>query len=373
MDTLAKLKILSADSQYDLACACGTHDQDRRRHGADGKWLYPVTLPNGGRSILLKTLLSNACANDCKYCPLRSATNIRRCALNPDEMARTFMEYLARRDVFGLFLSSGVIGSPDRTMEQLNAVASILRRRHRFRGYIHLKIIPGASDAAIRESLSLASAVSINIETPGAAHCRKLSGQKNFLNDIIRPLKLVSRLTAKGEKLARVKSTTQFVVGASDETDAEIVNYMFGLYDRLHLNRVYFSAYQAGLGAPDIPGETPGASNPEDRLRREHRLYQVDFLIRKYGFKADDIPFDARNNLSLDRDPKTRWAERHPEFYPVRVNQADREALLRVPGFGPLTVARILQQRPAGRLHHLQSLNLRGSRLQQALAYIRFD
>jgi len=373
MDTLDKLKILSADSRYDLACACGTTDQEHRRRGADGKWLYPVTLPNGGRSFLLKTLLSNACANDCKYCPLRHDTNIRRCALNPDETARVFMQYLERREIFGLFLSSGVISSPDRTMEQINAVAALLRRRHQFRGYIHLKIIPGTSDAAILETLSLASAVSINIETPGEVHCRKLSGRKHFLEDIIRPLKLVARLTARGERYARVKTTTQFVVGASDENDAEIVNYMFGLYDRLHLDRVYFSAYQAGKGAPDIPGETGGAINPADRLRREHRLYQVDFLIRKYGFKAEDITFDDRNNLSLDKDPKERWAERHPDFYPVKVNQADRETLLRVPGFGPLTVARLLERRSQGRLTHLQDLNLRGARLQKALVHVRFD
>src|SRR5450759_4848346 len=151
MDTIDKLRILSTDSQYDLACACGTHDQDHRQRGADGKWLYPVTLPNGGRSIMLKTLLSNTCTNDCKYCPLRRDTNIRRCTLRPDETARVFMDYLARRDIFGLFLSSGVIGAPDQTMEQLNTVAALLRRKHQFRGYIHLKINPGSSTAAIQE------------------------------------------------------------------------------------------------------------------------------------------------------------------------------------------------------------------------------
>ncbi len=373
MDTIAKLKILSADSQYDLACACGTHDQDHRQRSTDGNWLYPVTLPNGGRSIMLKTLLSNTCTNDCKYCPLRRDTNIPRCTLRPDETARVFMDYLARRDIFGLFLSSGVIGSPDRTMEQLNAVAALLRRKHQFRGYIHLKIIPGSSAAAIQETLSLASAVSINIETPGELHCRKLSERKRFLEDIIRPLKLVAELTAKGERYARVRTTTQFVVGASDETDAEIVHYLFGLYDRLHMNRVYFSAYQSGLGSRDTPGETGGAANPEDRLMREHRLYQVDFLIRKYDFTADDIAFDTHHNLSLAKDPKTLWAERHPEFYPVPVNRADRATLLRVPGFGPLTVTRLLDQRRQGRVGNLHSLNLRGSRLQKALAYVRFD
>jgi len=373
MNTLDKLKILSADSQYDLACACGTTDQEHRQRGADGKWLYPVSLPGGGTSILLKTLLSNACANDCKYCPLRRDTNIRRCTLSPDETAQAFMDYLTRRNIYGLFLSSGVIGSPDQTMERLNAVASILRRTHRFKGYVHLKIIPGASDAAIRETLALASTVSLNIETPGEAHFRKLSNRKHFLEDIIRPLKLMAQLTARGEQYARVKTTTQFVVGASDETDTEIVRYMFGLYDRLHMHRIYFSAYQPGLGAPDIPGEAAGAPAPDARFMREHRLYQADFLIRKYGFKTEDFTFEAHHNFRLDKDPKECWAENHPDFYPVNVNRADRETLLRVPGFGPLTVSRILSQRREGRLSTLQELNLRGRRLQKALTCVRFD
>jgi predicted DNA-binding helix-hairpin-helix protein len=330
-------------------------------------------LPGGGTSILLKTLLSNVCVNDCKYCPLRQNTNIQRCTLSPDETARAFMDYLNRRNVQGLFLSSGVIGSPDQTMERINAVAEILRRVHRFKGYIHLKIIPGASDAAIREALSLASTVSLNIETPGETYFRKLSGRKRFLEDIIRPLKLLARLTAPGEPYRGVKTTTQFVVGAADETDAEIVRYMFGLYDRLHIHRVYFSAYQAGLGAPGIPGETAGAPAPDARFLREHRLYQADFLIRKYGFKAEDFKFGAQNNLSLEKDPKECWAESHPDFYPVKINRADRETLLRVPGFGPLTVSRILNWRRRGQLSTLQDLNMRRSLRQKALSYVRFD
>ncbi len=148
MDTIEKLKILSEDSQYDLACACGTGKEDHRKRGTEGKWLYPVALPQGGYSILLKTLLSNACKNDCKYCPLRSDTDVRRCTLRPEEVANVFMEYLKKKKVFGLFLSSGVIGTPDNTMDKINAVARLLRYKHAFKGYIHLKIIPGASDAA---------------------------------------------------------------------------------------------------------------------------------------------------------------------------------------------------------------------------------
>ncbi len=373
MDTIEKLKLLSEDARYDLACACGTTRDEHRKRQGEGKWLYPVTLPNGGYSILLKTLLSNACSNDCKYCPLRSDTNIRRCTLSPEETANIFMEYVRQRQVFGLFLSSGVINNPDYTMDRINAVARILRYKYHYKGYIHLKIIPGASDNAVEDSISLASAVSLNIETTGSKHLKVLSGKKHYMNDIIRPIKLMSKLTSKESRFSRVKCTTQFVVGASDEKDLEIIDYMFGLYDRLNFHRVYFSAYQKGLGSRDIPGEQKFLLNPDEMLIREHRLYQVDFLIRKYGFKNDDIFLDSYGNLKLDRDPKEEWAERHPEFYPVPINKADKEALLRVPGLGPTTVKTILKTRKTGRIKSLETLGVKGKLLEKAQRYVIFE
>lgn len=370
MDTIEKLKVLSNDSQYDLACACGTNKDDRRRRGLDGKWLYPVTLPSGGYSILLKTLLSNACSNDCKYCPLRSETNVRRCTLQPEEVANVFMEYLRRKKVFGLFLSSGVIGNPDHTMDRINAVARILRYKHNFKGYIHLKIIPGASDAAIEDSVSLASAVSLNIETPGQKRFEVLSGKKNYAKDIIRPLKFMSKLTARGMRHSRVKCTTQFIVGASDETDSEIMQYMFNLYNRLKFQRVYFSAYQKGFGNPDIPGEKRPVSNPAQSFMREHRLYQADFLVRRYGFSRDDILLDASGNLRMDKDPKQIWADSHPEFYPVRINRADKEALLRIPGIGPDSAAKILKLRREIKITRLEDLGIKGKRFENVKRYV---
>jgi len=369
MDAIEKLTILSQDSQYDLACACGTGRDDRRRRGFDGKWLYPVSLPQGGYSILLKTLLSNVCKNDCKYCPLRFETNVRRCTLRPEEVANVFMEYVRRKNVFGLFLSSGVIGNPDHTMDRINAVAHILRYKHKFKGYIHLKIIPGASDAAIEDTLSLANSVSLNIETPGKEHFDMLSSKKDYINDIIRPLKLLGKLTEKGKRFSRVKCTTQFIVGASDETDSEIIEYMFGLYRRLNFQRVYFSAYQKGLGHPDIPGEKRYLSNPEQSFMREHRLYQVDYLIRRYGFTQQDIPLDGSGNLRLDKDPKEVWAESHPEFYPIRINSADKETLLRVPGLGPNYVSKILRARREGMIARLEWLGIKGKRLEKVKRY----
>jgi predicted DNA-binding helix-hairpin-helix protein len=373
MDTIEKLKVLSEDSQYDLACACGTNKDDRRKRGQDNKWLYPVSLPQGGYSVLLKTLLSNTCANDCKYCPLRSETNVHRCSLRPEEVANIFMEYLKKKMVFGLFLSSAVINNPDYTMEKINAVASLLRYRHNFRGYIHLKIIPGASDAAIEDTLSLASSVSLNIETPGKKRFDLLSNKKDYLRDIIRPIKLMAKLTARGNRFSRVKCTTQFIVGASDETDSEIIEYMFALYKRLKFKRVYFSAYQKGLGHPDIPGERQLLSNPETPFMREHRLYQADFLIRKYGFSEKDIIPNKYGNLRLDKDPKEVWADNHPEYYPVRINKSDKEALLRVPGLGPNTVSRILKVRQDRKITRLEDLGIKGKRLEKIKNYAIFE
>ena len=373
MDTQQKLRALADASRYDLSCACGTQKDEHRRRSRNGLWLYPATLPSGGTSIMLKTLLSSACANDCRYCPLRRERDTRRYTLTPEEVADAFMDYVRRENVFGLFLTSGVLHDPDHTMDRLVATARLLRSRHEFRGYIHLKVIPGASDAEIEEALRLASAVSLNVEAPKRSAFEALSTSKDFDRDIVRPMKLISRLTARGSRYARVKQTTQFIVGASTETDRDIVQATFGLYRRLHLSRVYYSAYQRGLGDPNIPGERPGAPPPEDLLAREHRLYQVDWLLRKYGFEADEIPLGADGNLSLQTDPKELWAERHPERFPVDVNRADRFELLRVPGLGPISVNRILDLRRGGsRVRSVADLGRPNRRLRAAEGYLKF-
>ena len=370
-DTSEKLSILSRDSQYDLACACATREDEHRRRSKDNKWIYPVVLPNGGTTYLFKTLLSNECANNCKYCPLRADSQVLRCGLSPEELTSSFFSYYKARRVSGLFLSSAVMNNPDFTMERINRVALNLRKRQ-FKGYIHLKIIPGASDAAIRQSLALASAVSLNIETAGENNFKYLSTTKNYLRDIIRPLGLISRLTGKGAYYSGVKQTTQFVVGASKETDKEIINYSWKLYKELGLSRVYFSAYQRGAGSPELPGERSSYTN-NDLLTREHRLYQVDWLIRKYGFKADEIPVEPGGNLSLVIDPKEMWAKLHPEFFPVNINKDDKYRLLRVPGLGQVIIERIIQLRNEGiRIRSLEDLGKRNKLLIKARKYLAF-
>ncbi|MHC4123485.1 MAG: radical SAM protein [Planctomycetota bacterium] len=371
-DTHEKLKILTEDAQYDLACACSTDKNEHRKRNEDGKWIYPVTLPNGGKTLLFKTLISNVCSSDCKYCPLRSQMDIRRCTLTPQETANIFLGYYNRKKVFGLFLSSSIISSPDATMDRLNTTAKILRKKHDFNGFIHLKIIPGSSPAAIEEAVSLANTVSLNIETPGEKRLAKLSSKKNYLRDIIEPMKLINRLTAKGSKYQRTKQTTQFIVGAADETDSEIVKYMAGLYNRLGLNRIYFSAYQKGLGDESLPGENVKPSTSTDILTREHRLYQVDFLLRRYGFGESDIIFEDKDNLSLTVDPKEIWARNHPEKFPVNVNYAPRLSLLKVPGLGPITVNRILKRRQHRNLRSIEDIGKPTALLKKADGYLVF-
>ena len=263
-------------------------------------------------------------------------------------------------------------GSADATMDSLNTTAKILRSKYHYRGYIHLKVIPGASAAAIEEALSLSTAVSLNIETPGEKNLAKLSERKNYIRDIIEPIKLISRLTAKGAKYEGTRQTTQFIVGAAGETDNEIVKYTAGLYERLKMHRVYFSAYQRGLGDEKLPGEQKIVQNPEEIFTREHRLYQVDFLLRKYGFNEQDIFFDGNGNLSMESDPKEVWAARHPEVFPMNVNRASKFELLKVPGLGPLTVEKILNHRQHNRINHIEDLGRPNARLRKAEKYLVF-
>ncbi len=371
-NTLKKLEILAEDAQYDLACACGSGKQfdSSRKRGEDGRWLYPVTVASGGRGLLLKTLQSNCCSNDCKYCPLRNNANARRCSLSPAETARIFMDYHRRRpEIFGMFLSSGIVRDPDFTMQRLLDTAAILRQYYRFKGYIHLKVIPGASDAAVEEALRLATAVSLNIEAPGEKYFRKLSDAKQFERDIVHPLKLISNLTARGSKYAKVKASTQFIVGAAGERDNEIVNYMDAIYTRLKFERVYFSAYQPGLGDASIPGEQNFHLAPEARFTREHRLYQCDFLLRTYGFKKDELVFERDGSLSLASDPKEVWAQSHPEFFPVNINKADKLELMRIPAIGAETAVKIIRLRAIHRLSSLMEAGLKGKQLQKAGPY----
>ncbi len=375
MDTQSKLDILSRDAQYDLSCACGTKNplEHRKRNATGSGWLYPTTMASGGPGIILKTLLGNRCTNDCKYCPLRTGQDFRPVALSPREMASFFYEFQAKRPLLGLFLSSAVLGSAGQTMDLLVDTARILRKEYCYRGYIHLKIIPGSSKESIDEALRYASALSLNIETPGVQHFTQLTQAKRYEEDILKPLTYLASQTAKGSRYERVHTSSQFIVGASNELDREILLYTSRMYTELHMGRLYFSAYQQGLGDPCIPGEQKREFSNEqlelfefgsqkehaqNSLTREHRLYQADWLLRKYGFSYEEFLFGKDGNLSLTEDPKLAWAKANPQFYPISVKKSSKQALLRVPGLGPAYVNRIITRRRESPLSCLEDMHL---------------
>ncbi len=361
MDTIEKMQTLGEAARYDLCGACG--ESHRVKDDMD-RWIYPAALPDGKTVKLLKILLTNACDNNCLYCFNRRDRDFPRTSFKPDKLAYLFDQLYRAQMVQGLFLSSAVRGSPDRTMEQMIAAAEILRRKYLYRGYIHLKILPGASWGCVEQATQVADRISVNLETPGPKWLKRLAPDKE-LDDLLAPLRWVRQLLEDGgeRRVRRAGQTTQFVVGAAGEPDKEILETTETLYRELKLARVYFSAFQPLEG-------TPLEDRPATPLLREHRLYQTDFLFRKYGFTFEELIFDQGGNLPLEADPKMVWALNHLQFFPVEVNRAMREELLRVPGIGPRSARRIIKGRRLGRLRTLEDLKRLGAVAKRAAPFI---
>lgn len=361
MDTIEKMQTLGEAARYDLCGACG--ESHRVKDDMD-RWIYPAALPDGKTVKLLKILLTNACDNNCLYCFNRRDRDFQRTSFKPEELAYLFDQLYRAQMVQGLFLSSAVRGSPDRTMERMIATAEILRRKYLYRGYIHLKILPGTSWGCVEQATQVADRVSVNLEAPGQKWLKRLAPDKE-LEDLLAPLRWVRRLLEDGgeRRVRRAGQTTQFVVGAAGEPDKEILQTTETLYRELKLARVYFSAFQPLEG-------TPLEDQPATPLLREHRLYQTDFLFRRYGFTFGELIFDQEGNLPLEADPKLVWALNHPHFFPVEVNRATREELLRVPGIGPRSAGRIIKGRRLGRLHTLEDLQRLGAVAKRAAPFI---
>jgi len=357
MDVKRKLEILADAAKYDASCASsGTEKRDSR----DGKGIGSTDAGMGichsyapdGRCIsLLKILLTNACNYDCLYCVNRASSNVTRARFTVDEVVQLTLDFYRRNYIEGLFLSSGIIRSADYTMEQVVAVARKLREEHYFRGYIHLKTIPEADDVLITEAGKHADRLSINIEVPEEDSLAKLAPEKN-----VRAIRrTMGRLRLKldearesrkptprgkvGPRFAPAGQSTQMIVGADSANDSTIIRTSANLYGSYNLKRVYYSAFSP---IPDASRSLPLRAPP---LIREHRLYQADWLMRFYGFDADEIVDDNDGMLSLEMDPKLAWALRHRDRFPLDVNRASREDLLRVPGFGAKAVQRIIETR----------------------------
>ncbi len=354
---------LAQAAQYDLACACGP-GQSRAR-SVDDRWIYPAALPDGGTIPLLKVLQASGCERNCAYCAERAGGPGRAACFTPDELAGSFAELVRARRVGGLFLSSAIQGSAVRTMDRMLATTELIRFKHRFFGFIHLKIIPGAENAQIFRAMQLASRVSVNLEAPGKKSLKRIAPAKRFDRQLHGAMEFIGE-QLDGAGLRCKSQTTQFVVGASDESDRQIMGTLWHAYKKMRLARGYFSAFQPVDG-------TPLEDKPPAPTMREHRLYQADFLLRKYGFEFDDLIFSDAADLSLDTDPKTLWAASHPEWFPLEVNDAPLKQLLRVPGIGPRSAENILRLRGKSRLRDLDALKAASRQWRTAAPYLLFD
>lgn len=345
--------------------ACFTPKEER------AAFVHPAQLPNGKQIKLLKSLLSSACERDCFYCPFRAGRDFRRATFKPDEFASLFSKMNQSGFAQGVFLSSGLAGGGVRTQDQLLDAAEILRSKHQFKGYIHLKIMPGAEKDQVYRAMQLADRVSINLEAPNTARLARLAPHKTFIEELMRPLRWVEeiRRAVPAYKFWNGKypsTVTQFVAGGADESDLELLNTTQWLTKNLRLKRAYFSAFHP---IRDTPLENKPAVNP----LREHRLYQASFLLRDYGFDLEDLPFQMDENLPLHSDPKQAWAQLNLVHAPVEVNQADRRELMRVPGIGLKGVEAILSARRIRKLRDLSSLKRLGVIAERAAPYLLLD
>lgn len=347
-----KLAILADAAKYDASCASSGANRRDSKGGlgsAEGTGICHSYTPDGRCVSLLKLLLTNHCIFDCRYCVNRASSDTTRARFTVDEVVNLTMDFYRRNYIEGLFLSSGIIRSSDYTMEQLVLVAKTLRRREQFRGYIHLKAIPGAAAELVEQAGLWADRLSVNIELPTDGDLRKLAPEKNLVQIEGAMGQIHQRRTvAKEERASGLKNSprfapagqsTQMIVGATPTPDRSILTTSSGLYEKHKLRRVYYSAFSP---IPHADGRLPGKSPP---LVREHRLYQADWLIRFYGFEADELTTPELPDLDLEIDPKLAWALRHRGLFPIDVNFAPREMLLRIPGVGERAVKRILSTR----------------------------
>ena len=357
MDTMEKLRILTDAAKYDVACTSSGVDRAGVKGGLGSAAACGIchSFASDGRCIsLLKVLMSNVCAYDCAYCLNRRTNEMMRATFRPRELADLTISFYRRNYIEGLFLSSAVVGSPDYTCELMLQTLRILRVEYRFGGYIHVKAIPGADDALIRALGLLADRMSVNIELPSNESLTRLAPQKTKENILAPMTHIRDGIRENAHDLVRYRSaprfvpggqSTQMIIGATPESDRQILRLTEGLYRKYALKRVFYSAY-----IPLVEDRSLPALNTAPPLLREHRLYQADWLLRFYGFTAEEILDDAHPDFNPQLDPKCNWAVNHPEEFPVEVNRAPYEKLLRVPGIGVTSAKRILRARRTAKL-----------------------
>ena len=374
MDDIVRLKALGEMMSFEPAedqSPVGTPYLDRTENSPDAVFVHPAVLPNGQRIRLLKTLLTSACERDCFYCPFRAGRDIRRTTFRPEEFARLFVMLANKGIAEGVFLSSGMVGGGIRTQDKLIESAEIMRHKLGFRGYIHLKIMPGAERSQVERSMQLADRVSINLEAPNDIRLLKLAPHKQFTNELLQPLRWIEEIRRtqpayRGWKDRWPSSVTQFVAGGSGESDLELLTTTDYLYHHLGLRRAYFSPFNPIQG-------TPLENHPPTPIIREHRLYQASFLLRDYGFDLEEMPFEADGSLPTQTDPKLAWAQNNLTHNPIEINTAEYQTLLRVPGIGVKGAQAILQARQQSKIRDLSALKKMGLLAERAAPYLLFE
>ena len=372
-----KLRILSDAAKYDVSCTSSGVDRkgDGTGMGSCSSAGICHSFSADGRCIsLLKILFTNECIFDCKYCVNRSSNDIERTAFTPEEVCTLTMEFYRRNYIEGLFLSSGILKSPDHTMELIYTVLYRLRCVHHFQGYIHVKAIPGADPRLIQMTGYLADRMSVNMELPTAESLRLLAPHKSRKN-ILSPMRLVQELRNENTReialyrnapqFVPAGQSTQMIIGATPETDYQILNVAEALYKKFDLKRVFYSAFVP----VNEDRALPALKESGPPLLREHRLYQADWLLRFYHFEADELLDEQNPNFNILLDPKCCWALKHLDQFPVEVNRADYRLLLRVPGIGCKSASRIVKARRMGNLR-FEDLKKMGVVLKRALYFI---
>lgn len=354
MDAEAKLDLLGEDARFE-ACDSFTPRRPKRKTTARAT--------DGPSTALFRVLQSNSCEWDCPYCPLRRSNDIQRAALEPEELARLFMERFDKKAVDGLFLSSAVDGGLRPAMARMLDTVELLRVRYAYTGYVHLKLMPGARPDEVERATTLADRVSINLEAPNGERLKRIAPDRRWAS-ILEPMAHVHAAEQEGKLPAG--QATQLVVGAAGESDREVVAAATRMYSEFDMRRVYFNAFRPQAG-------TPMADHEATPFVRQQRLQEADWLVRHYGFKPTELPFDPDDNLPLQLDPKFAWAVAHPERFPIEINTADRSELLRVPGIGPISLERILQIRRSVRFREIDHIRKLGAVAEKARHFLLFD
>jgi putative DNA modification/repair radical SAM protein len=375
MEMMEKLKILSDSAKYDVSCVSSGSSRSNTPGGIGSSFSAGIchTFTGDGRCIsLLKILMSNCCVYDCAYCVNRISNDIPRTTFTPEEIIDLTINFYRRNYIEGLFLSSAVVSTPDHTMELVTKVVSTLREQYRFNGYIHIKTIPGTDSALIERAGIYVDRMSVNIELPTSQGLKLLAPQKSK-ESILGPMGFISGrikenrdergLFKKGPQFVPAGQSTQLIVGATPDHDLSILRLSEGLYKKYSLKRVFYSAYVPVSNHPALPRIT------KPPLLREHRMYQADWLLRFYGFKADELLDETHQDFDMQLDPKCDWALRNLHLFPVEINKADYAVLLRVPGIGVRSAQRIVRARQVQSLN-FTSLKKLGVTLKRARFFI---